>query len=175
VIHVGFVLTAVGITGSSLGTQRGDVVIHPGETIEWSGRNVQFIELVQSEQPGIFIAEAHLRVTDGDRSVTLRPAQHLHKLQNEWTTEVAIDSTWTGDLYTILHNGEPGDAIRLTLVDNPLIRLLWLGGVVMAVGAGAALWPARLWNRAAARIAVERSRTAESTRSRVCERQPAVS
>jgi cytochrome c-type biogenesis protein CcmF len=174
VIHVGFVLTAVGITGSSLGSQRGEVVIHHGESIEWSGRNIRFIELIQSEQPGIFIAEAHLRVTDGDKSVTLRPAQHFHKLQDEWTTEVAIDSTWAGDLYTILHNGEPGDAIRLTLVYNPLIRWLWLGGIVMSVGAGVALWPARLWNRAAAKITVEPDNV-ESTRNRVSEHQPAVS
>jgi cytochrome c-type biogenesis protein CcmF len=174
VIHLGFVLTAVGITGSSLGSRRGEVVIHPGESIEWSGRNIQFVELIQSEQPGKFIAEAYLRVADGATPVTLRPAQHFHKLQKEWTTEVAIDSTWSGDLYAILHNGEPGEAIRLTLVYNPLIRGLWLGGVVMAAGALAALWPRRLWQRVSVKP-VDVPDTLASTRNRASELQSAVS
>jgi cytochrome c-type biogenesis protein CcmF len=142
-IHLGFVCIAVGITGSSLGSQGKDVVIEPGESIKWSGWNIQFVEFIQTEAPGKFVAEAKLLITDGERSVTLYPAQHLHKLQNEWTTEVAIDSTWAGDLYTILHNGEPGNAVRLTLVYNPLIRFLWFGGFLMAGSAAVALWPAR--------------------------------
>ena len=71
----------------------------------------------------------------------LLPAQHFHRLQNQWTTEVAIHSTWGGDFYTILHNGEGGDAVRLTFVENPMMRWLWFGGWVVGTGALIAVWP----------------------------------
>jgi cytochrome c-type biogenesis protein CcmF len=134
----------LGIAGSSLGNLREVVVIAPGQIIEWSGRSIQFAGLNQTDRLDKFVAEADLKIsTGGSPAITLRPAQHFHKLQQEWTTEVAILSTWGSDLYTILHNGEENDDVRLTLVENPLIRWIWFGGCLMAAGAVIALWPAR--------------------------------
>ena len=58
----------------------------------------------------------------------LKPARHFHLLQNQWTTEVAIDSTWSGDFYTILHAGLGEGRVLVTLIENPMMRWLWLGG-----------------------------------------------
>jgi len=155
----------LGVTGSSLGSRRQEIVIKPGDTIEWAGRSVHFVGLQQSEQPDKFVAQAVLAVsTKGSAPVSLRPAQHLHKLQNQWITEVAIDSAWLGDFYAILHNGEPGDAVRLTLVENPLMRCIWLGGIVMALGALAALWPTRRHNGNAKAARASLAATVRSTR-----------
>jgi cytochrome c-type biogenesis protein CcmF len=71
----------------------------------------------------------------------LRPARHLHLLQNEWTTEVAIDSTWRGDFYTVLHAGLGDGRVMVTLVDNPMIGWIWGGGAVATVAAIVAMWP----------------------------------
>ena len=84
----------------------------------------------------------------GEPGYRLLPAQHLHRLQDQWTTEVAIHSTWSSDLYTILHNGEGRDAVRLTLVENPLMRWMWLGGWVIIAGTLIRLWPARIQTKA---------------------------
>ena len=99
--------------------------------------------VIERELPDRLVAEARLNVTRGDGPArTLAPAQHYHLLQEAWTTEVAIGSSWRGDLYAILHRGEGPDRIRLTLVDNPRMRWLWLGTWVMGLGAVAGLWPA---------------------------------
>ncbi len=144
VIHMGFVCIAVGVTGSSLGTQRHELVMKPGELVQWGGRSICFQRLIERELPDKFIVEAELEISrDGQKPFRLLPAQHLHRLQNQWTTEVAIRSTWQGDLYTILHNGEGRDAIRLTLVENPLMRWMWFGGLVIVVGSVIRLWPSR--------------------------------
>jgi cytochrome c biogenesis factor len=90
------------------------------------------------------VAEAELEITAGDGStVKLRPAQHYHRLQEQWTTEVAIQSTWLFDFYTILHSGEPDGPLYMTLVENPLMRWIWVGGGIMVLGAGIRLWPSR--------------------------------
>jgi cytochrome c-type biogenesis protein CcmF len=90
------------------------------------------------------VAEAILEVArDGEAPVTLRPARHLHMLQDEWTTEVAIHSTWSGDFYTILHAGLGGGQVSLTLVNNPLIRWIWAGGILSAASAIVTILPSR--------------------------------
>ncbi len=143
-IHLGMVCIVVGVTGSSLGSQRHELVMQPGEIVTWSGRSIRFQRLIERDLQDKFVVEAELEISrDGEPPFRLLPAQHLHRLQDQWTTEVAIHSTWGGDFYTILHNGEERGAVRLTLVDNPLMRCMWFGGWVIVAGTAIRLWPLR--------------------------------
>ncbi len=143
-IHLGMVCIVVGVTGSSLGTQRHEVVMQQGDVVSWAGRSIRFQRLIERELQDKFVVEAELEISrDGEPPFRLLPGQHLHRLQDQWTTEVAIRSTWGGDFYTILHNGEGRDAVRLTLVENPLMRCMWFGGWVIVAGTAIRLWPLR--------------------------------
>ena len=143
-IHLGFVCVAIGVAGSSLGTQRREVTLAEGDVIHWEGRQIRYARLEQRQLPDKLVAEAVLEITRGDSlPVELRPARHLHLLQNEWTTEVAIQSTWGGDFYTVLHAGLGDGRVALTLVNNPMIRCIWAGGTLTTVGAIVAVWPSR--------------------------------
>jgi cytochrome c biogenesis factor len=62
-------------------------------------------------------------------------------LQEQWTTEVDIHSSWSGDFYTILNGGEGGTAVSLTFVRMPLMRWLWLGGCLSGLGVVLTLCP----------------------------------
>jgi cytochrome c-type biogenesis protein CcmF len=148
-VHFGFACLAIGVTGSSLGTTRTDVTLDEGQTLKWADRQVHYVRLEQRRLPDKLVAEAVLQVArDGSPPVELRPARHLHLLQNEWTTEVAIASTWRGDFYTVLHAGLGDGRVVLTLVDNPMIGWIWAGGAVATVAALAAMWPASRRRRA---------------------------
>lgn len=147
-IHLGFVCLAVGVTGSSLGTRRREVVLSEGQTVEWFGRSVRCTRLIQRELPGRLIEEVRLEISQaGDHVATLVPGQHLHLLQNEWTTEVAVHSTWGGDLYAILHGGAGEGRVDLTLIENPMMRWIWLGGWIAGIGSLLGLWPSRRRSR----------------------------
>ena len=144
VVHVGFACVVIGVTGSSLGARRQDVDLNEGQAIDWAGRNIEVVRLVQRAETDKLVAEVELRVSrSGERPVILKPARHLHLLQNQWTTEVAIHSTWRGDFYTILHAGLGDGRVAITLIENPMIRWIWLGGWLSAGGVGVAAWPAR--------------------------------
>ena len=52
----------------------------------------------------------------------------------DWSAKTAIHSTWGGDLFVILHSGEADGKVNLTFVENPLMRWLWLGGCLAALG-----------------------------------------
>jgi len=143
-IHMGFACLALGVAGSSLGSRSRELAISEGETIDWAGRLIHFARVIQRELPNKLVAEAELVVSrNGTVAATLLPAQHLHLLQEEWTTEVAIHSTWTEDLYVILHGSEGPGKVFLTFFINPMVRWIWLGGWLFAVGTLLALWPSR--------------------------------
>jgi cytochrome c-type biogenesis protein CcmF len=155
-IHFGIGCVAVGVAASSLGNQRQDFILDEGAVIQWAGRQIRYVELVQSQVPDKLVAEAVLEVADdGGAPVTLRPARHLHLLQNEWTTEVAIDSSWSGDFYAVLHAGLGNGQVSLSFVDNPLIRWIWAGGIWSAASAVASIWPPRARRRMPASQAVD--------------------
>jgi cytochrome c biogenesis factor len=147
-IHLALACLAIGITGSSLGTRRHDADLNEGDVVEWSGRRIEYSRLAQREDEDKLIAEAELRVSrGGDMPVILKPARHLYLLQNQWTTEVAIHSTWTADFYVILHAGLGEGRVALTFIENPLMHWIWLGGWLAAGSGLVAIWPARIKRR----------------------------
>jgi cytochrome c-type biogenesis protein CcmF len=147
-IHVGISLIAIGIAGSSFGTDRKELELSEGEVVHWAGRKIHYIQLEQRQMPDKLVAECVLEISkQGDSPVVLRPARHLHLLQNEWTTEVAIHSSWADDFYTILHAGLGDGRISMTLVYNPMIRWIWVGGILVTVSAVVAALPAQLSRR----------------------------
>jgi len=144
VIHLAFVCLAVGITGSSIGTRRYEVQSKEGDIIEWAGWRIEYVRLIQRESADKLIAEVELRVGRGNNPpVTLMPARHFHLLQNQWTTEVAIHSSWATDFYTILDAGLGDGQVALTFVENPLMRWIWMGGWLAAGGVIVVAWPTR--------------------------------
>jgi cytochrome c-type biogenesis protein CcmF len=141
-VHLGLVCLAVGVAGSSLGSRRHELEMNEGDTIAWSGRTVRYVRLEQRSLPDKLVAEAVLEVSrDGATPVTLRPARHLHLLQNLWTTEVDIHSAWRGDFYTILNAGLGDGRVALTFVDNPMIGWIWFGGAFMVLSVLVGAWP----------------------------------
>jgi cytochrome c-type biogenesis protein CcmF len=147
-IHLGLMCLAVGVAGSSLGKREQGFTLTEGQTVEWAGRSIHVARVTQRKLPDKLVGEVVLEISRGGRlEATLVPAQHYHPLQREWTTEVAIQSTWAGDFYTILHSGTTEGRLYLTFVENPLMRWLWLGGAVMVLGTAIRLWPS--WRRSA--------------------------
>ena len=142
-MHLGLACLAIGVAGSSLGTQQHEATLSKGESIHWAGRDIRFVRLLQHPLPEKLVVQAELEVTaDGAAPYTLLPAQEYYFLQNQWNTEVAIHSTWSGDFYTILHSGEGQDRIQLTVVQNPLMRWMWLAGWIVLAGTVPWFWPA---------------------------------
>jgi cytochrome c-type biogenesis protein CcmF len=143
-IHLGFGCMAVGIAGSSLGSRETEVSMAHGQMVQWAGRDVRYVELIERDLRQKVVVEARLEFTEpGGRQFELLPAQNLYRPQNQWGTQVAIDSTLARDVYVIMHGGRATDKIHLTLIDHPLMRWLWIGGWIGLAGVLIAAWPER--------------------------------
>lgn len=144
VMHLGFVSLMVGVTGSSLGSTSIDVTLARGQTFHWSDYAIRLADVQQRTLSDKRVVETRLEVQPARGSpFTLVPAQHFHFSTQEWTAEVAVRSTWWGDLYAVAHGGSGDDRADLTFILNPLMRFLWASGFLVAVGALTALWPRR--------------------------------
>jgi cytochrome c-type biogenesis protein CcmF len=138
-MHLGFISLAIGITGSSFGTQLQEVTIHEGDAYSWSDWTIRLAGLTQRNLSDKIIVEAELIITQkGKTPYSLHPTQNFFKSTNEWAAQVAIHSTWTEDFYVILHSGEASGKVNLTFVINPLMRWIWFGGCL--AGLGVVLW-----------------------------------
>jgi cytochrome c-type biogenesis protein CcmF len=133
--HFGVGIFIMGVAFTSSFSTDIDVRLGPGDSEELAGFRFQFDSVVEIPGPNYLAQRAQIRVFRGDEQVaTLFPEKRLYPIQSQPMTEAAIDVGFTRDLYVAL--GEPlGDgswAVRL--YHKPLIRWIWLGPLVMAIG-----------------------------------------
>jgi cytochrome c-type biogenesis protein CcmF len=64
----------------------------------------------------------------------LAPEKRHYFVQGSVMTEAAIGATWNRDLLAALGEDVGADSWSLRLQYRPMIRFIWLGAVVMALG-----------------------------------------
>ena len=60
------------------------------------------------------------------------------------TPEAGIHASWRGDLYAVIGDQLKDGAYSIRLYFNPLVRLIWLGALVMFFGGAVSLSDRRL-------------------------------
>jgi cytochrome c-type biogenesis protein CcmF len=144
IIHLGFMMAVVGIAGSSLGVLRYNVDMAEGGRIQFAGYSIFFAGVHETESNGNIVAKTELHISRGEAPpFILRPGQNYYIVDNQWTTEVAVHSTWGRDFYVIAHGGEAGSDASFSFLINPMMRWLWGAGWLCALGAVIRLWPVR--------------------------------
>jgi cytochrome c-type biogenesis protein CcmF len=142
VVHLGIVLMAIGITGSSIYQNEVQMTLARGERIDFQGYTLEYQDLVRLTTPNRQQTVAVLELYRGGRRIaTLRPEKNYHSNVEQWVTEVAIHSTLKEDLYTILAGFERDGLATLQVLVNPLVAWLWIGGAVLLGGGTMAWWP----------------------------------
>jgi cytochrome c-type biogenesis protein CcmF len=142
VVHLGIVLMAVGVTGSSLFQDEVQVALDVGQEVDVNGYTLRYQDFETKALPD---REQYVAVVDvyrGDRSLgTLRAEKSFHWNVEQWVTEVAIRTTPKEDLYLILAGFEESGLASLRVLINPLVLWLWVGGIMLMLGGVMAWWP----------------------------------
>ncbi|MFN2156147.1 MAG: heme lyase CcmF/NrfE family subunit, partial [Anaerolineae bacterium] len=142
VVHLGIVLMAVGITGSSLYQQEVQVALAPGEEVSVDAYTLRYQDLISEALPDRQRFAAVVDVNRGDRQLaTLQPQKDFHWNVEQWVTEVAIRSTPKEDLYLILSGVDEDGLASFQILIEPLVVWLWIGGAVLLAGGVLAWWP----------------------------------
>jgi cytochrome c-type biogenesis protein CcmF len=142
VAHLGFAVSVIGVVATSQYAVENDLKMSPGDSRELAGYEFRFIEVSQVRGPNYVADQAHFEVTrDGVPVASLKPQKRRYLASGSVMTEAAIDAGLFRDLYVAM--GEPvgsTGAWAIRLHYKPLVRWMWLGAILMALGAfGAAL------------------------------------
>jgi len=133
--HLGIGMTVIGITVTSSFTIEIDQRIAPGESVTVGGYAFRFDGVQEISGANYEAVRGTFTVSRGEREITeLLPEKRVYRVQASAMTEAGIDVGWTRDLFVAL--GEPlGDgswSVRIQY--KPMIRFIWLGALVMALG-----------------------------------------
>jgi cytochrome c-type biogenesis protein CcmF len=133
--HLGVGVMTIGIVATSAWQTEMVVAMRPGERVAVAGYDLTFTGAAPRRGPNYQETVGKLVVTSGGRAVTtLEPAKRLYDAPKQPTTEAGILNAWSGDLYTVLgdETGDGGFAVRVYF--NPLVRLIWIGCLIMSFG-----------------------------------------
>jgi len=137
--HIGIAVFIVGVTLTSLYSTEKDVRLMPGESYEMGGFSFEFRGVETTKGPNYTAYRGDLIATkDGQLVAEMRPEKRIYLVQTMPMTEAAIDPGLTRDLFVALGEDLGKGAWSLRIYHKPFVRWLWLGGLIMSIGAGLA-------------------------------------
>ncbi|MDH5517227.1 MAG: heme lyase CcmF/NrfE family subunit [Gammaproteobacteria bacterium] len=137
IAHMGIAVFIIGITLTSLYSQEKDVRLEPGQSYQLGEYTFEFEGVTQVMGPNYTANQGRVKVSRGEQLLqVMEPQKRIYRVQKMPMTEAAIDAGISRDLFVAL--GEPLDhqgAWSVRLYVKPFIRWIWIGAVIMSLGA----------------------------------------
>ena len=135
VAHFGVGLFTLGVTIVSAFTVEADLSLSPGQKVEVAGYEFELRNLKNVQGPNYQALEGEIDIRkDGVFIGQVRPQKRTYLVQQSPMTEAGIMASWNRDLFVALGDPLGNDAWSVRLQYKPMIRLIWLGALVMALG-----------------------------------------
>ena len=144
IVHMGMVLIFVGLSGAAFNK---DVQkeMEPGSAIT-IGRYTLLLQSMDTKPEPNYTSERLIVevMKDSKPLMMLYPERRFFPANQESGTMVAIYSTLREDLYVVYAGRSPGNEVPVIHAYlNPLVKWIWLGGVVVVLGTFVTLLPNR--------------------------------
>jgi cytochrome c-type biogenesis protein CcmF len=144
--HIGLILMAIGITASSVFRMEREATVRLGEMVELGGYTVRFDELWAEDQPHRFVVGSRFAVLiNGRERGEMNPRLNYYRARgSEPITTPSVRSRAHNDLYlTLLAFERDGSSATVTVIVEPLVVWIWIGSIIIAMGAFFSVWPRR--------------------------------
>jgi cytochrome c-type biogenesis protein CcmF len=137
--HAGIALGVAGMTASSAWQVEKVQAMKPGQSVEVSGYTFTLIDAREVPGPNYQALRGTFEVKSGSSILRLQPEKRVYTVSRQPTTEAAIHPTFLGDIYAVIGDpdGQGGYVTRLYF--NPLVPWMWVGAMIMVLGAGISL------------------------------------
>jgi cytochrome c-type biogenesis protein CcmF len=135
VAHIGVGLFVLGVTMVNTFGIETDRALSPGESIEIGKYQYEMRELRDVRGPNYSAREAVIDIRrNGEFVAEVRPQKRQYLVQKSPMTEAGIDAGLTRDLFVALGDQIGQDTWSVRVQYKPMIRFIWLGCLVMALG-----------------------------------------
>jgi cytochrome c-type biogenesis protein CcmF len=163
--HIGVGVFAIGVTVTQSYRIEKDIALRPGQTIEMQGYTFQYRGARPVKGPNYEAVESQVVVTrDGRLVTTLYPQKRVYRVQRSPMTEAGIHVKWNRDLFVAMGEDLGDGAWSMRLQYKPMVRYIWLGALIMALGGLLATTDRRYRTRSVTAQEPARARGAEPVR-----------
>jgi cytochrome c-type biogenesis protein CcmF len=147
VAHLGLIMMAVGITGSSVFRYEREATLRPGQSVQLREYTVRFDDLQAHDEAHRFVVLGNFTVfIDGVEAGKLDPRLNYYRSRgaSDPITTPSVRTRADNDLYINLIAFErDGSSATVHVIVEPLVVWIWVGGFIVAMGALIGLWPRR--------------------------------
>ena len=144
VVHLGILIIALGVMGSHAWSVQTETTLHRGETAELAGYRFRFDGLTAVEESNHFKVVGAFTVSNGRVLGVLRPAKKFYPQEQAPIAYVDYRLGLREDLYLVLGDfARDGSQATIKLQVNRLVSWIWIGGLVLTLGALLAILPER--------------------------------
>ena len=135
VAHFGLAMFVVGATTVESYKQETDLSLRPGQTAHHAGFDFTMTQVRNVTGPNYDAVETEIAIArDGRQVALLHPQKRTYRVQTSPMTEAGIDVRWNRDIFVAMGEALGDGAWSLRLQYKPLIRFVWLGAFVIALG-----------------------------------------
>jgi cytochrome c-type biogenesis protein CcmF len=134
--HVGLGIITLGVTTMETRMVERDVALSPGQDVSIGDYRFRFDGVQALEGPNYDAQQGRVVVTrEGDSSeVVLLPERRTYWVQQQTLAEAALGVSWRRDLLATLGEDLGNGVWSVRLQVRPLMRYVWLGAGLMALG-----------------------------------------
>jgi cytochrome c-type biogenesis protein CcmF len=138
--HLGCAVSVAGMACDSAFTQENMVAMAPGETRSVGPFDVTFAGLREYPGPNYAVLDAVLGVRKGKGELfVMTPQLHQFTQPPMLTNQAAIETFWNGQLYLTIGEKAVGNRWLVRMWWKPFVTLIWLGGLMIALGGALSL------------------------------------
>ena len=135
IAHLGIAVSLAGMASETAFTKETLVAARVGDTVTVGPWSVRFDAVEPIAGPNWTAIQAKLTARRGDgEPFVLEPQARMFTSPPTETSEAAIATRLGGQLYTVLGKGDMRGRWQLRLWWKPFVTLIWLGGVLIALG-----------------------------------------
>jgi len=135
IAHAGVGVFAIGASGVESYKIEKDVALKPGMAYSIAGYDFRFVKAVDVRGPNYDAVQATVEVSRGGKLVaTLLPQKRHFWVQQTDNSQAAISVNWGRDLFVAMGNPLGAGAWSMRIQYKPLVRYIWLGAIIMALG-----------------------------------------
>jgi cytochrome c-type biogenesis protein CcmF len=136
--HIGALFVALGITASSTFRTEREATLLPGQTLTVAGHTVRLKNVWGREEPQRSVIGTTLDVLGKNNAVigTIEPRMNYYHVSDQPVPTPDVRSSVRGDLYVNLMAFETSGAnATVKVIVEPLVPWIWLGGLIIVIGA----------------------------------------
>ncbi len=154
IIHLGIVMLAIGIIGSSFYDFQKDFVLSPGDSAQAGDYSFKYLDVTTKQFSDREEQIARFEVSNQEQRIgILSPFRSFYPEKRISATRGAIHSTLLEDFYIVASEISENKQGVFRVYINPLVWWMWLSGPIIFFGAMFAISPMRIgWIKKKSRV-----------------------